>query len=366
MLGGKAPSVDKDLIVSWFARDWEERAFPGAPYAQGARAAAGASARRCSTWTTGAAEGLAQRPAGRAGAGDAGAHARLAERAYTLLKSEAHNEPIEDWIASQRGGPDMALVFEAANGASLDTVRVPAFFTYAGFYVGLLDPMPTIADNIAEGELGARRLWRPGRGQAAICEPVSRTFSSWYCKEFVAAWNAALGNLQLRPLLADKPEICRARRPPRRRPRRSVDLRIRSRRDGADARAQEIRGRRQARPSRPRAIAVEAGRTPAGIERAARRSISAMKSQRGRAIRPPRFPARRSRPISSRSRSSSTATRGSRPIDALLANLNELYRQLALAADNPSQAKQALDQVEVQVASLRAQRRRACRSRSRA
>ena len=44
---------------------------------------------------------------------------------------------------------------------------------------------------------------------------------------------------------------------------------------------------------------------------------------------------------------------GSRPIDALLANLNELYRQLTLAATNPTQAKQALDQVQVQVASLR-------------
>ena len=45
---------------------------------------------------------------------------------------------------------------------------------------------------------------------------------------------------------------------------------------------------------------------------------------------------------------------GSRPIDQLLANLNELYRQLVLAAENPAQAKQALEQVRVQVASLRA------------
>ena len=45
---------------------------------------------------------------------------------------------------------------------------------------------------------------------------------------------------------------------------------------------------------------------------------------------------------------------GSRPIDQLLANLNELYRQLVLAAENPAQAKQALEQVDVQVASLRA------------
>ncbi|HYC26023.1 MAG TPA: type VI secretion IcmF C-terminal domain-containing protein, partial [Roseiarcus sp.] len=44
---------------------------------------------------------------------------------------------------------------------------------------------------------------------------------------------------------------------------------------------------------------------------------------------------------------------GARPIDALLANLNELYRDLTLAATNPSQAKQAVSQVQVQVASLR-------------
>ena len=47
-------------------------------------------------------------------------------------------------------------------------------------------------------------------------------------------------------------------------------------------------------------------------------------------------------------------TPGSRPIDQLLANLNELYRQLVLAAENSAQAKQALEQVDVQVASLRA------------
>ena len=45
---------------------------------------------------------------------------------------------VEDWLATQRGGPDMNLVFEAANGANLDTVRVPGFFTYEGFYAGLL------------------------------------------------------------------------------------------------------------------------------------------------------------------------------------------------------------------------------------
>ena len=88
---------------------------------------------------------------------------RVAERAYTLLKSEAHNEPIEDWIASRRGGPDMALVFEAANGSNLDTVRVPAFFTYQGFYRALLDHMTDHRRQDAEGAMGARGVGRSER-----------------------------------------------------------------------------------------------------------------------------------------------------------------------------------------------------------
>jgi type VI protein secretion system component VasK len=55
MLGGKAPSVDKNLILAWFARDWEERTIPGAPYAEGRRFCARIS-RRCSIWTQAARE----------------------------------------------------------------------------------------------------------------------------------------------------------------------------------------------------------------------------------------------------------------------------------------------------------------------
>ena len=53
MLGGKAPQVDNDLILDWFARDWEERTFPGAPNAQGRALLARSISRPCSTWTTG-------------------------------------------------------------------------------------------------------------------------------------------------------------------------------------------------------------------------------------------------------------------------------------------------------------------------
>src|SRR5208283_2297749 len=112
---------------------------------------------------------------------------RVAERAYTLLKSEAHNDGVEDWLASQHGGPDMALVFEAANGASLDTIRVPGFFTYDGFAISLLGHMQT----------------------NAVKEQYVSLFPgilALYGRDFIASWTAAINNLQLKPLLSDKPK----------------------------------------------------------------------------------------------------------------------------------------------------------------
>ena len=53
MLGGKAPQVDKDLILELVRPRLGGRAFPGRAERRGAGAPAQASSRRCSTWTTG-------------------------------------------------------------------------------------------------------------------------------------------------------------------------------------------------------------------------------------------------------------------------------------------------------------------------
>ena len=148
------------------------------------------------------------------------ARMRVAERAYTLLKSEAHNAALEDWIASQRGGPDMALVFEAANGANLDTVRVPGFFTYDGFYQRPARPHADDRRQAAEGQLGARRVRRPGRGPAAISPVCIPDILELYSTDFIAAWNAAIGNLSCGRCSPTSRNIWRSA-PPRRRPRRS-------------------------------------------------------------------------------------------------------------------------------------------------
>ena len=348
MLGGKAPSVGKDLIVSWFARDWEERAFPGAPYAQGRALLRSHLEAMLDMDVEGTAKISLNGPLVEQAQATL-ARMRVSERAYTLLKSEAHNEPIEDWVASQRGGPDMALVFEAANGASLDTVRVPGFFTYAGFYRALLDHMSTIADKLQKENwvLGASGDQGAVKQQYASLLP---DILDLYGKDFLSAWNVALGNLQLRPLLADKPKylaLSAASAPtsPIKQIFESVRDETALTRERKAASAHEVKD--QAKND-----VVEAAQRRLGT--GSREALDlAMKSQRRAGEPPPEVPGASVEANFKPFQILVDGEAGARPIDALLANLNELYRQLTLAADNPTQAKQALDQVEVQVASLR-------------
>ena len=204
MLGGKAPQVDNDLILDWFTRDWEERTFPGAPNAQG-RALLRQHLVAMLDMDDGQARKVSLNGPLVEQAQATLARMRVAERAYTLLKSEAHNAEVEDWLATQRGGPDMNLVFEAANGANLDTVRVPGFFTYEGFYAALLAHLQTIRDKLEKDNwvLGASGDQNAVQQQFASLYPG---ILELYGRDFIAAWTAAINNLQLKPLLNDKPK----------------------------------------------------------------------------------------------------------------------------------------------------------------
>jgi type VI secretion system protein ImpL len=350
MLGGKAPGVDKNLIETWFARDWEERAFPGAPNA-GGRALLRSHLEAMLDMDTGQARKVSLNGPLVDQAQATLARMRVAERAYTLLKSESHNDAIEDWVASQRGGPDMALVFEAANGASLDTVRVPGFFTYDGFSEGLLDRMQTISDKLQ------KENWVLGESgdQSAVKQQYVSLFPGileLYGRDFIAAWTAAINNLQLKPLLNDKPKYLKLSAASA--PTSPIRLIFESVRDET-----ALTRERPKPPEQNGAIdqAKQEGlKGVAGkLGQVGRESVDlAMKSQRRPGDPPTEVPGASIEAYFKPDQNLVDGQPGSRPIDSLLANLNELYRQLTLAAENPAQAKQALDQVEVQVASLKA------------
>jgi type VI secretion system protein ImpL len=350
MLGGKAPAVDKELIVDWFVRDWEENMYPGAPYKQG-RDLLRQHLIAMLDLDNGEGAKISLNGPLVEEAQATLARMRVAERAYTLLKSEAHSEKLEDWIASQRGGPDMALVFEAANGANLETVKVPAFFTYLGFYHALLDHMTTIADKLQKEQ------WVLGQSgdQSAVKQQYASLMPDildLYGKDFLAAWNVALGNLQLRPLVADKPKyLALSAASAATSPIKQIFESVRN----ETALTEERRGSKPANADQTKEVEAQAAQIATSrLGSTTSQAVAlAMKSQRKAGDPPAEVPGAGIEANFKPFEVLFEGEAGSRPIDALLANLNELYRDLTLAATNPSQAKQAVSQVQVQVASLR-------------
>ena len=73
---------------------------------------------------------------------------RVSQRAYELLKSQARSAALPDWVPARNGGQDFALVFGAVGNQDLESVRVPGFFTYAGFQRGFVEQLGDIAEQV--------------------------------------------------------------------------------------------------------------------------------------------------------------------------------------------------------------------------
>jgi type VI secretion system protein ImpL len=202
MLGGQHPP-DRELIKSWMRRDWAENLYPGASNAEGRKVLEDHLDALLDVATGSPLIELD----GRLIEESQQALARLsvAQRAYEMLKSQARTSTAGDWVAAKRGGPDVTRVFEAANDPTLESVRVPEFFTHAGFQNDFIDRLADIADRVK------RDRWVLGAAgeQAALSEQydtLADDLLAFYTKDFVASWQAMLGKLQLRKLTTDKPQ----------------------------------------------------------------------------------------------------------------------------------------------------------------
>jgi type VI secretion system protein ImpL len=202
MVGGAAKSDDQ-LILAWFRRDWEENLYPGSGNASGRQALEEHLAalleldagQRTAIQLHGPLVRDAQRTLARMS---------VAERAYALLKSQARTGGYDDWVVSERGGPDLPAVFEAASGEDLEQLRVPGFYTYAGFHKGFLAQLATVARKVESEQ------WVLGEaGQQSTVttqyQTLPRDLLVLYSRDFIAAWESVLTKLRLRPMAADKP-----------------------------------------------------------------------------------------------------------------------------------------------------------------
>jgi type VI secretion system protein ImpL len=324
MLGGLQP-LDRELVISWMRRDWADNLYPGAGNAAGRKAL---EDHLVAMLDLEAGQDPLITLHGPLIEETQKTLARLsvAQRAYELLKSQARSSQLADWMPARQSGPDFALVFAAAGGQDAESVRVDAFFTYAGFRRAFVERLGDIAEQVKR----ERWVLGPAGEQSAVSaqyDSLGQGLLDLYARDFTAAWRTALARLQLRPLTTDKPKY--------------IAL-------GAAAAAtspikqllESIRDETALTRERP-GFNKPAGAAPA-------ETAPALLKQQGQAP---------GAAIEATFKAFHVLVEGDatrRPIDAIIANLNEIHQSLTLLSTNPSQAALANSALQTQVASLRA------------
>jgi type VI secretion system protein ImpL len=325
MLGGQHPP-DRGLIKSWMQRDWADNLYPGATNAEGRRLLEDHLNAMFDLETE-------QPPLveldGRLIREAQNSLARLsvAQRAYELLKSEARAATTGDWLVTRKGGPDVSVVFESTAGQSLDNVRVPAFFTYSGFQQLFIAKLGGLSERMN------RDRWVLGDAgqQAAIgqqYDALAGDLLNIYSNDFVSTWRAALGNLRLKKLMADKPkyDALRAVSAPTS-PLRQI--------------LESIRDETALTKERPKPA-----NAPAPTDALARPMPALLNTQDGSP----------GAGIEAQFKSFHSVVEGDstrRPIDSVIANLNDIAQNLTLIVENPQMTAQATNSLQTQVAALR-------------
>lgn len=352
MLGGLAPT-DNEFVVAWMRGDWAENLYPGSGNADGRTELEQHLVAMLDLQSGHKPQITLNQPLVDQGQKTL-ARMSVAERAYALLKSQARTGPYEDWIVTLRGGPDTARVFENAKGEDLDELRVPRFFTYVGFHSLFLDQLADIADQIKT------ERWVLGKAgeQAAIDEQYKTLLPDLldiYRKEFIAAWDETLAKLRLRPLSADRPKYIALSAASS--PTSPIRQLLESIRDET-ALTQE---REVPESDNNDLVEGEAGRVGRRLAsrtgRVGRAGFNlAMKAQlrAGAGGSAPQAPGQNIEAYFKPFHDLVDGDSGKRPIDTLVSNLNEIYRNLVLIATNPVEAPRATANLQIQVATLRA------------
>ena len=201
MLGSQQPA-DLELIKGWMQRDWASQ-YPGAANTPAVQRLEDHLA---ALFDLAQGDPLIELDRRLINEGQKTlARLSIAERAYALLKSQSLSSAAGDWLASRKGGSTVGDVFETTDRQPLDTVRVPEFFTYNGFYSGFIARLGDVSERI--------KAERWVLGDAARDSAIATQFDNlpnqmleFYTRDFLAAWQQALGRLRMRKLLADKPQ----------------------------------------------------------------------------------------------------------------------------------------------------------------
>lgn len=203
LLGQVAPKPDDQLVVAWFREDWRTNLYPGPTY-RDARAQL-----EQHLWDMLELDGTEDPSFELNGplideAERTLARMNVADQAYLLIQGTSEFAGVEDFRVALRAGPDADLVFETLDGAELGDLVIPAIYSYSGFHDFFLPQLAEVAQKLTAEQ------WVLGdyAETAAMDEQIGRIgpqLLNRYTDDFIAAWDAVLDNIKLKPMAADKP-----------------------------------------------------------------------------------------------------------------------------------------------------------------
>ncbi|WP_198021700.1 type VI secretion system membrane subunit TssM [Mesorhizobium sp. WSM3224] len=346
MLGGKAPKVDDELIVSWMKQDWEENRYPGENNREGraqlekhlrAMLALDDAYDPVFALNQPLVE-AAQRSLGRMS---------LADRASAQIKSAVYAVRLQDFSVAAKAGPEAQLSFERTDGSELADLQVPGLYTRAGFNRFFLPQLSRIAQMLVDDQ------WVLGGGgeQGGIDQDLPRLgpeLIDRYGKEFAAAWNGVLDQLKLKAMLKDKPQYLALSALAS--PDSPLDQLFTAIADETalttdSAAAEAETGTAQQDPAAMAKGLARIGLQIAGGKSQSRAGASSAAAQNAGASVEAQF-------RSFQALVSGAA--GRRPLDALTQNFHDIFQSLKLAADVPSQTERVNANLQLQISTLRA------------
>ncbi|MBZ9845756.1 type VI secretion system membrane subunit TssM [Mesorhizobium sp. CA5] len=345
MLGGKAPKVDDELIVSWMRQDWEENRYPGENNREGRaqlekhlRAMLALDDAYDPTFALNQPlVEAAQRSLGRMS---------LADRASAQIKSAVYAAKLQDFSIAGKAGPEAQLVFERTDGSELADLQVPGLYTRAGFNGFFLPQLSRIAQMLVDDQ------WVLGGGgeQGGIDQDLPRLgpeLIDRYGKEFAAAWNGVLDQLKLKAMLKDKPQYLALSALAA--PESPLDQLFTAIADETaltkDSGAEGDIGTAQPDPASMAKGLARIGLQIAGGKSQSRAGASSAVVQNAGAS------------VEAQFRSFQALVGGAagrRPLDALTQNFHDIFQSLKLAADVPTQTERVNANLQLQISTLRA------------
>ena len=364
MLGGKAPKVDDEFVLAWMNADWQENLLPGRAN-EAARAELEANLQAMLDL------GRSHNPAFElngdlvTGAQAAIARMKMSDRAYALIKSSAYSAGLTDFNLAQQAGADARLVFETRDGTDITQVSIPGLYSYIGFHEFFFKQLGAVAEKLESEN------WVMGEAgkQSGVEEQFGRLgpeLVETYSRDFIETWEKTLGNLKLRSVIEDKPDyqVLAALSSDATSPLRQLFEQIRSETaltqereepqpaegEGAEATAG---GKSATTDIAKQLLSQQSGLARIGINLALKKSsvragevntgVSASAANPGSNIEAYFKPYH----------NWVDGQPGSRPIDQLLRNLNDIRENLLVTANYPSQSGPAAEKLRLAVVNLR-------------